>query len=117
MYEQIEGHHKEKKGEQAEKRLAQEARLESEKTFRAEQQLAKDRRVREQRAYRDFLFSQMNERKARDDHKKWQEKMYIENRMLSTNDRNDAIHKHVSSINVNDMQSRPKEVTESAKIV
>ena len=43
------------------------------KSFKAEQQLAKDRRVREQRAYRDYLFTQMNERKARDHHKQWQD--------------------------------------------
>ena len=52
------------------------------KSFKAEQQLAKDRRVREQRAYRDYLFTQMNERKARDHHKQWQDKVYIENRYM-----------------------------------
>ena len=55
------------------------------KYFKAEQQLAKDRRVREQRAYRDYLFTQMNERKARDHHKQWQDKVYIENRYSASN--------------------------------
>ena len=45
--------------------MEQEQRLEFEKNFKAEQQLGKDRRIREQRAYRDFLFTQMNERKGK----------------------------------------------------
>ena len=49
--------------------MEQDARIEAENNFRSEQQLAKDRRIREQKAYRDFLFVQMNERKAREGHK------------------------------------------------
>ena len=49
--------------------MEQDARIEAENNFRSEQQLAKDRRIREQKAYRDFLFVQMNERKARENHK------------------------------------------------
>ena len=48
--------------------MEQEQRLEFEKNFKAEQQLGKDRRIREQRAYRDFLFTQMNERKGKNKH-------------------------------------------------
>ena len=54
--------------------------MELEKNYKAEQQLEKDRRMREQKAYRDYLFTQMNERKARETHKNWQDKVYIENR-------------------------------------
>jgi hypothetical protein len=50
--QQIEDHQVEKIKDKAERRLAQEARLEDEKTFKSKQQLDKDRRVREQRAYR-----------------------------------------------------------------
>ena len=41
--------------------MEQDARIEAENNFRSEQQLAKDRRIREQKAYRDFLFVQMND--------------------------------------------------------
>ena len=95
---------------ESEKRLAQEARLESEKNYRAEQQLAKDRRIREQKAYRDFLFTQMNERKARKDHQSWQEKVYLENRMMANNQRNDAVTKHVDEIVLDDIQKSTKEM-------
>ena len=66
---QIEEHNKVKDVEKKEARLEQDARIEAENNFRSEQQLAKDRRIREQKAYRDFLFVQMNERKARENHK------------------------------------------------
>ena len=70
----------------------------------------KDRRYREQKAYRDFLFGQMNEKKARNDHRRWQENLYLENRMLATNDRNDSIRKQVAAVDVNlTQQSQPKE--------
>ena len=98
MYRQIEEHNKAKDNDAKEKRLEQDARIEAENNFRSEQQLAKDRRIREQKAYRDFLFGQMNERKARENHREWQEKMYLENRMMATNDRNDAIRKQVTAI-------------------
>ena len=90
--------------------------MEAEKNHRAEQQLAKDRRIREQKAYRDFLFCQMNERKARADHRGWQENLYLEHRMMANNDRNDAVKKHVGNIDVHDMQKQTKEVNESAQM-
>lgn len=96
--------------------MAQEARLEDEKNYRAEQQLAKDRRIREQKAYRDFLFCQMNERKASADHRRWQENLYLEHRMMTTNDHNVAIKKHVGHVDVHEMQKQPKEVNESAQM-
>ena len=96
--------------------LEQDARIEAENNFRSEQQLAKDRRIREQKAYRDFLFGQMNERKARENHREWQEKMYLENRMMASNDRNDAVRKQVTAIDVNDMQQQKKEAGESAQL-
>ena len=96
--------------------LEQDARIEAENNFRSEQQLAKDRRIREQKAYRDFLFGQMNERKARENHREWQEKMYLENRMMASNDRNDSIRKQVTAIDVNDMQQQKKEAGESAQL-
>ena len=102
--------------EAQEKHLEQEKRLESEKHFKAEQQLAKDRRIREQRAYRDFLFTQMNERKARNDHKNWQDKVYIENRMMATNDRQDSVDKHVSNLDVNHIQAQAPEVSDASKL-
>ena len=107
---QIEAHEGAEKKLENEKRRDQEARLESEKNYRAEQQLAKDRRIREQKAYRDFLFTQMNERKARKDHQSWQEKVYLENRMMSNNQRNDAIVKHVDDIVLDDIQKQKKEM-------
>ena len=113
---QIEEHEKEEKQAEAEKRLAQEARLESEKNYRAEQQLAKDRRVREQKAYRDFLFNQMNERKAREDHKSWQEKVFLENRMMANNQRNDATTKHVDQIVLDEVQKAKKEMPEASSM-
>ena len=66
---QIEKHQAEKEQEKNQQKLAQDARLEAEKNYAAEQELAKHRRIREQKAYRDFLFGQMNERKARFDHR------------------------------------------------
>ena len=96
--------------------LEQDARIEAENNFRSEQQLAKDRRIREQKAYRDFLFGQMNERKARENHREWQEKLYLENRMMASNDRNDAVRKQVTAIDVNDMQQQKKEAGESAQL-
>ena len=113
---QIEEHEKEEKQAEAEKRLAQEARLESEKNYRAEQQLAKDRRIREQKAYRDFLFTQMNERKAREDHKSWQEKVFLENRMMANNQRNDATTKHVDQIVLDEVQKAKKEMPEASSM-
>ena len=107
---QIESHEGTEKQLGIEKRLEQEARLESEKNYRAEQQLAKDRRIREQKAYRDFLFTQMNERKARQDHQSWQEKVYLENRMMANNQRNDAVTKHVDDIVIDDVQKQKREM-------
>ena len=111
---QIEAHENDGKQLKAEKSLAQEARLESEKSYRAEQQLAKDRRIREQKAYRDFLFTQMNERKAREDHRSWQEKVFLENRMMGNNQRNDATNKLVDDIVLDDIQKQKKEMPEAS---
>ena len=111
---QIEAHENDEKQLKAEKSLAQEARLESEKSYRAEQQLAKDRRIREQKAYRDFLFTQMNERKAREDHRSWQEKVFLENRMMGNNQRNDATNKLVDDIVLDDIQKQKKEMPEAS---
>ncbi len=103
-----------KERQKQESRLAQDARIEAENNYRAEQQLAKDRRAREQKAYRDYLFTQMNEKKARDSHKRWQENIMLENRMMANNDRNDAIKKHTTSIDVNEMQKMTKDVLPQA---
>ena len=116
MYRQIEEHNKAKDNDAKEKRLEQDARIEAENNFRSEQQLAKDRRIREQKAYRDFLFTQMNERKARNDHKNWQDKVYIENRMMANNDRQDSVDKYVSNLDVNHIQAQAPEVSDSAKL-
>ena len=113
---QIEAHENDEKQLKAEKSLAQEARLESEKSYRAEQQLAKDRRIREQKAYRDFLFTQMNERKAREDHRSWQEKVFLENRMMANNQRNDATTKHVDQIVLDEVQKAKKEMPEASSM-
>jgi hypothetical protein len=56
----------------------------------------------------------MSERKAREDRKGWQENMYLENRMLATNDRNDNIDRHVANINIHEIQSKPKGIAEAA---
>ena len=48
--------------------------------------------------------------------KEWQEKMYLENRMMATNDRNDTTRKQVTAIDVNDIQQQKKEAAESAKL-
>lgn len=116
VWKQIEDHNKAKEAEKDEKRIEQDLRLEAEKNYKAEEQVAKDRRAREQKAYRDFLFTQMNERKARDDHRRWQENVYLENRMLATNDRNDAVKKHVDGIDVNSIQQQRNEPTISAQM-
>ena len=54
--------------------------------------------------------------KARENHREWQEKLYLENRMMATNDRNDAIRKQVTAIDVNDIQQQKKEAGESAQL-
>ena len=48
--------------------------------------------------------------------KEWQEKVYLENRMMATNDRNDTTRKQVTAIDVNDIQQQKKEAAESAKL-
>ena len=42
--------------------------------------------------------------------------MYLENRMMATNDRNDTTRKQVTAIDVNDIQQQKKEAAESAKL-
>ena len=48
--------------------------------------------------------------------KEWQEKVYLENRMMATNDRNDTTRKQVTAIDVNDIQQQKKEAAESAQL-
>ena len=108
MNEQIEKHEQAKKSALKEKRLNQDARIEAEKSYAAEQEMAKHRRVREQKAYRDFLFGQMNERKARETHKQFQDRKFLENKMMTTNQKDMALNKQVSKIDVDDLQRQSK---------
>ena len=66
MKEQIEEHEVSATREKAIKVRDQEQRLVDEKDFKAKLQLDSERKTREQKAYRDYLFAQMNERKARE---------------------------------------------------